>query len=134
MDIFKKKKRRFTGDFTKISKFLKEEKGVTVKLGETTEFLGPFTREVIIHHNYDLRNNGLYMLLHESGRVFQPFSTKPTLDKETHREEYITRKILSEIETWKLGRNIARKLKISINDKKWKEHIERGITKILKET
>ncbi len=131
MYILKKKKRKFTKDFNKVSRFLYEEKGIVVKLGETTEFTGHFNRQIIIHHNYDLRHNGLYMLLYESGRVFRPVSSN-LVDKNTHPAEYLTSEVLEEIKIWGIGRRIAKQLNISIDDEKWKEHIENGIVKILK--
>ncbi len=132
MYILKKKKRKFTKDFNKVSRFLYEEKGIVVKLGETTEFTGHFNRQIIIHHNYDLRHNGLYMLLYESGRVFRPVSSN-LVDKNTHPAEYLTSEVLEEIKIWGIGRRIAKNLDIRIDDDKWKRHIENGIVKILKE-
>lgn len=135
MDRFKIKKRRFPKDFKKISNFLKRKKGVKVRLGETTEFLGPFNRQVIIHHNYDLRNNGLYMLLHESGKVFQPqlsgINEYRTIDKKLHKDKYITGEILSKLDAWDTGRKIATQLDIPIDDEKWKEQIYISISKVL---
>ncbi len=132
MYILKKKKRKFTKDFQKLSRFLYKEKGIVVKLGETTEFTGHFNRQIIIHHNYDLRHNGLYMLLYESGRVFRPVSSN-LVDKNTHPAEYLTSEVLEEIKIWGIGRRIAKNLDIRIDDDKWKRHRENGIVKILKE-
>ena len=128
MDIYKKKKRRFTRDFKKISKYLKEEKGVSVVLGETTEYTGPFNRQIIIHHNYDLRNNGLYVLLYEAGRVYLPIGNP----EQYSTDELLANSVLREIKAWSLGKRIAKNLNIKINQTEWDENISRGIVSVIK--
>ena len=125
MDIFKKKKRRFPKDFKKVVKYMKDKRGISVSLGESTEFLGQYTRTIIIHHNYDLRNNGLHVLLYECGKTFQPttnigINSYKDIDKEKYPDEYKVGTILSDVDAWKNGMDLAKKLHLQINKKKFK--------------
>ena len=73
-DKFRVKRRRFPKEFRKVSNFIRDTYGIHVVLSESTEFSGFFDREIRIHHNYDLRHNGLYVLLFECGRSLQSLS------------------------------------------------------------
>ena len=85
--------RKFPKEFQKVVDYIKTKKGVDVKLGQITSYMGPFNRRIFIHHNYDLRNNGLIALLHEVGHVLQPptnvgVNSYKNIDIDVHPKEY----------------------------------------------
>ena len=89
---------------------------MNVLLGHTTLFNGHFTREIIIHHNYDLKSNGLYVLLRECGEVYQP-------PEQTDISLY--QRYVREFESWDKGLEIANELKLKIDVSKYKEEQRR---------
>lgn len=132
MDIFKKKKRRFPYEFRKVVQYMKDKRGISVILGESTEFLGFYDRNIIIHHNYDLRNNGLHMLLYECGKTFQPttnigINSYKEIDKELFPDEYKVGTILADADAWARGMELAKKLKIQIDKKKYKDSMNKTL-------
>lgn len=114
MDKFKVKNRRFPTDFRKIANYINKRKGITVVLGEDTTYTGPFTREIVIHHNYDLRNNGLYMLLYECGKAIMPYHVN-RFNKTTQPQEYNYDEFEYERSCWEAGRSVAYQIGLSIN-------------------
>ena len=111
MGRYKFKQRKFPKDFQKVVDYIKEKKGIHVTLGSETEFFGYFNRQITIHHNYDLRNNGLYVLLYEVSRVLNP-------GPEILKSEKTSKKIhnfLYESSLWIRGEELAEELGIKIN-------------------
>jgi hypothetical protein len=119
MSRYKFKNRKFPREFKKVVEYIQKTKGVTVLLGHDTLFNGHFSREIIIHHNFDLNGNGLYALLRGCGEVYQPPITPFT----TLYEKYIR-----ELEAWERGLQIARELKLKIDESKYKEEQGRVFT------
>ena len=58
-------------DFQKVSKYVKDDLGIDVKMGQITAFMGHKNKTIFIHHNHNLKKNGLYTLLHEVGHAYQ---------------------------------------------------------------
>lgn len=107
MSKYKFKNRKFPKDFKKIVDYIYKTKGIDVLLGHDTLFNGHFTRQIIIHHNYDLTHNGLYELLHSCGYVYQP----PLISNLN-----IHKRFIREIKAWDMGLEIAKLLNISIDN------------------
>lgn len=116
MSRYKFKNRKFPKEFKKVAEYIQKTKGVTVLLGHSTLFNGHFTRQIIIHHNYDLKSNGLYVLLRECGEVYQP----PHTEDMTLYQQYIR-----ELDAWDKGLEIADSLNLNIDISKYKEEQSR---------
>jgi len=104
--------------------YIKTKKGVVVKLGHMTSFMGHFNRTIYIHHNFDLTNNGLYALLHEVGHALQPptnvgSNSYKNIDDDVKQREFEMGRFLNEVEAWKLGLDIANKLGLIIDKGDW---------------
>ena len=106
MSRYKFKNRKFPKDFKKVSEYIQKTKGVTVILGHHTMFDGHFSRQISIHHNYDLTNRGLYKLLHECGKVFQT----PEVDTLSKYQKFER-----EMEAWNGGLKLSKELGIDID-------------------
>jgi hypothetical protein len=124
MGRYKFKNRKFPKDFQTVSDYIKLKKGVVVKLGDITSFMGHFNRKIFIHHNYDLTKNGLYALLHEVGHSLQPptsigSNSYKNIDEDEHKREYEMGRLLNELDAWNIGLGVAKKLNITINKKEW---------------
>lgn len=120
MSRYKFKKRKFPKEFSKVAKYIKKKKGVIVTLGHSTQFKGHFTREITIHHNYDLTHNGLYVLLHECGKVYQ----SPITEDIT-----IYQRFVRDWDAWQMGMEIAEQLEIPINRNEYNLEKERTLLK-----
>ncbi len=130
----KYKNRKFPRDFAKVAEWLRTQKGVVVNLGTTTEFAGHFTREVTIHHNFELTKNGLFALLHECGHVLQPpthtgINSYKNLDPKQYPDKVRMGRFLREVDAWDRGLQLANDLGIHIDKKQWdKERDESLLT------
>lgn len=113
------KNRKFPVEFKDVANYIKQKKGVSVSLGKNTTFKGHFSREITIHHNYDLKSNGLYVLLRKCGEVFQPPLTD---DMDLYHQ------CLRELDAWDRGLDIAKKLKLNIDTKKYRSEQSRIFT------
>ena len=116
--------RKFPKEFQKVVDYIKTKKGVDVKLGQITSYMGPFNRRIFIHHNYDLRNNGLIALLHEVGHVLQPptnvgVNSYKNIDIDVHPKEYEMGRFLNEVDAWERGYKLSEKLNLKINKNEW---------------
>jgi|TARA_B100000035_G_C21003770_1_gene556206 hypothetical protein len=116
--------RKFPKEFQKVVDYIKTKKGVDVKLGQITSYMGPFNRRIFIHHNYDLRNNGLIALLHEIGHVLQPptnvgVNSYKNIDIDVHPKEYEMGRFLNEVDAWERGYKLSEKLNLKINKNEW---------------
>ena len=114
--------RKFPKEFQKVVDYIKTKKGVDVKLGQITSYMGPFNRRIFIHHNYDLRNNGLIALLHEVGHVLQPptnvgVNSYKNIDIDVHPKEYEMGRFLNEVDAWERGYKLSEKLNLRFSDK-----------------
>ena len=126
MGKYKFKNRKFPIQFQKVVDWISDTKGVDVVLGDSTLFMGHFTRRISIHHNYDLNNNGLYALLHECGHVLQPATnvgcnSYKNIDDTDHPKEFMMGQFLNELDAWNRGMEIAKNLKLKINEKQFEK-------------
>lgn len=126
MGKYKFKNRKFPTQFQKVVGWISDVKGVDVILGNCTLFMGHFSRRIVIHHNYDLNNNGLYALLHECGHVLQPTTnigcnTYKNIDDTEHPKEFMMGQFLNELDAWNRGMEIAKKLNLKINEKQFEK-------------
>ena len=124
MGRYKFKNRKYPKDFQSVCDYIKDTKGVVVKLGHMTSFMGHFNRTIYIHHNYDLRNNGLYALLHEVGHSLQPptsagSNSYKNIDDTINKREFEMGRFVNELDAWKIGLMIANKLEIKIDTNDW---------------
>jgi hypothetical protein len=111
-------------DFEKVVDFIWNEKGVDVKLGETTVYLGLGLKRIFIHRNYNLNKNGLYALLHEVGHALQPegnigVNYYKNIDEEKHPKKHNMHQFLNELDAWNRGYDVAMKLNICIDNRAW---------------
>jgi len=132
MGKFKFKNRKFPKEFKTVAKYIEDKKGVLVTLGHYTAFLGHFTREIVIHHNYDLKNNGLFALLHECGHSLQPptnvgINSYKNLDETEHPDEYRMGRFLNEVDAWNRGFALAGTIGIPIDKRDWNLQKERAL-------
>ena len=124
MGKYKFKNRKYPKDFQLVCDYIKTKKGVVVKLGHITSFMGHFNRTIFIHHNYDLKNNGLYALLHEVGHALQPptavgSNSYKNIDEDTNKREFEMGRFVNELNAWEIGLSIANKLKIPLDKDDW---------------
>jgi hypothetical protein len=122
-------------DFQKVSKWLKENCDVDVKLGQTTSYIGGSVRTIFIHHNYNLEKNGLIALLHEAGHAIQPSededifgpSRYKVVDDLEHPKEFKMLQFLNEVDAWDRGESIALELNIQLDKKRWTKEKEEAL-------
>jgi hypothetical protein len=129
MGKYKFKNRKFPKEFQKVVDWIGNLKGIEVSLSNTTCFMGHFNRQIFIHHNYDLNENGLYALLHECGHVLQPVTniganSYKNIDTDEHPKEFMMGQFLNELDAWNRGWEIAQNLKLKINVKQFEKEKE----------
>jgi hypothetical protein len=129
MGKYKFKNRKFPKEFQKVVDWIGNLKGIEVSLSNTTCFMGHFNRQIFIHHNYDLNENGLYALLHECGHVLQPVTniganSYKNIDTDEHPKEFMMGQFLNELDAWNRGWDIAQNLKLKINVKQFEKEKE----------
>lgn len=113
-------------DFEKVSKWLKENKDIDVKLGQITSYMSP-TNTIFIHHNFRLDKNGLFALLHEAGHSLQPSEKEDKFGPNRYKnvcdmekpKEFKMLRFLNEVDAWERGWNLATELGIEINKRDW---------------
>jgi hypothetical protein len=129
MGKYKFKNRKFPKEFQKVVDWIGNLKGIGVSLSNSTCFMGHFNRQIFIHHNYDLNENGLFALLHECGHVLQPVTNVGTnsyknIDNDEHPKEFMMGQFLNELDAWNRGWDIAQNLKLKINVKQFEKEKE----------
>ena len=129
MGKYKFKNRKFPKEFQKVVDWISNLKGIGVSLSNSTCFMGHFNRQIFIHHNYDLNENGLFALLHECGHVLQPVTNVGTnsyknIDNDEHPKEFMMGQFLNELDAWNRGWDIAQNLKLKINVKQFEKEKE----------
>jgi hypothetical protein len=129
MGKYKFKNRKFPTKFQKVVDYINDLKGIEVSLSNSTCFMGHFNRQIFIHHNYDLNENGLFALLHECGHVLQPVTNigsnaYKNIDSDEHPKEFMMGQFLNELDAWNRGWEIAEKLNLKINVKKFEKEKE----------
>lgn len=129
MGKYKFKNRKFPKEFQKVVDWIGNLKGIEVSLSNSTCFMGHFNRQIFIHHNYDLNENGLFALLHECGHVLQPVTNVGTnsyknIDNDEHPKEFMMGQFLNELDAWNRGWDIAQNLKLKINVKQFEKEKE----------
>jgi len=132
MDRYKFKNRRFPKEFKRVADYILALKNIKVSLGHTTEFTGHFNRQIFIHHNYDLRKNGLIALLHECGHVMQPptnigVNAYKNLDEAEYPNNYKLGRFMKEVDAWNQGIEIANELGIQPNPKMWESEKKKAL-------
>ena len=132
----KLKNRNFPKEFRKVVNYIESKKGFHVRLGSETKFLGHFSREIVIHHNYDLRHNGLYVLLYLIGKSRQPttnigINSYKKIDCVEEPEKYKLGEILQENHAWIEGSIIGHTLFENFNDKEYFSEKEKHLIKYL---
>lgn len=137
MGRYKFKKRKFPPDFKKVVEHIRETKGIDVELGHLTKFDGFFSRLITIHHNYDLKRNGLYVLLKECGHVLQPttnigINEYKKLNSKTNPTEYKMGEFLKELDAWESGYKLAKNLGIQINKEEWENEKNKSLIEYFK--
>ena len=125
MKPYRTKNRKFPTEFSRVVKYIQQLKGIKVVLGETTEYRGPFTRQIVIHHNYDLKKRGLVALLHECGHAMQ--SPITTDIKSRQKWDYRYGKFMNELNAWELGMEIANELGMELNLKIWESEKKKSL-------
>lgn len=112
---------RYPKQFKKISDYLDSEFGVSVLLGQITAFMGHKNKKIFIHHNHNLKKNGLYALLHEVGHLLQNDEDNyfKTIDEDKEPKKFKYHQYLNEINAWEKGLIFANKLGIKVNMKDW---------------
>jgi hypothetical protein len=124
MGRYKFKNRKYPKDFQTVCDYIKTKKGVVVKLGHMTSFMGHFNRTIYIHHNFDLTNNGLYALLHEVGHALQPptnvgSNSYKNIDDDVKQREFEMGRFVNELNAWEIGLSIANNLNLKLNKDEW---------------
>lgn len=124
MGKYKFVNRKFPKEFQRVVDYIKLKKGIDVKLSHITKYLGPWDRRIFIHHNYDLKKNGLIALLHEIGHVLQPptnvgVNSYKNIDIDRYPSEYEMGRFLNELDAWERGYKILKELNIKINKNDW---------------
>lgn len=130
MGKYKFKNRKFPKQFKIVADYIKSKKGVTVSLGSETKFTGHFSREIVIHHNFDLNSNGLIALLHECGHSLQPptnigVNSYKNLDEKQYPAEFHLGRFMNEVDAWNRGFELARLLNLQIDKKLWEKEKEK---------
>jgi hypothetical protein len=126
MGKYKFKNRKFPIQFQKVVDYIGNLKGIEVSLSNSTCFMGHFNRQIFIHHNYDLNENGLFALLHECGHALQPVNNVgcnayKNIDNDDHPKEFMMGQFLNELDAWNKGWDIAQKLNLKINVKQFEK-------------
>ena len=130
MGRYKFKDRKFPKDFQTVADYIHEKKSIQVSLGTETDFLGYFNRQIIIHHNYDLCNNGLYILLYEVAKVLNPFKLNKYFNGDKSSIDIL--KFIYESSLWERGMEIADELGIDINKEEYEIFKIKNLTEIYK--
>lgn len=120
MGKYKFKNRKFTPEFSRIAWFLRKKKGITVKLGSETTFTGHFSREIIIHHNYDLKTHGLMTLIYQCGTALQPSTnigvkSYRNIDKVKYPNNYKLGEFMCAVDAWDRGLEMVTELNLNID-------------------
>ena len=104
-------------DFQKVSKYVKDDLGIDVKMGQITAFMGHKNKTIFIHHNHNLKKNGLYTLLHEVGHAYQNKYENyfKQIDEDKSPKKFNMYKFINEVNAWDKGLDIANKLGIKVD-------------------
>ena len=119
--------RNFPKNFQTVVDYLKFHHNVKVMIDCATYYIKTDDEKAIcIHHNYNLEKNGLFALLHEAGHALQnnadfgPNHYKRIDDMEKPKE-FNMYQFINEVDAWDRGYELAKGLKIPINDKDWQK-------------
>ncbi len=104
-------------DFQKVSNYVKDDLGIDVKMGQITAFMGHKNKTIFIHHNHNLKKNGLYTLLHEVGHAYQNKYENyfKQVDEDKSPKKFNMYKFINEVNAWDKGLDIANKLGIKVD-------------------
>lgn len=122
-------KKTFPQNFQKVVDYIYREKGVSVELSDTTCFMGHENKTIYIHRRYNLEKNGLFSLLHECGHALQPVTNTGVncykkIDEDLKPREFAMKRFINELDAWEKGLQIASKLGIHIDIKKYEKEKE----------
>lgn len=124
----------FPKQFQRVVDYIFDRKGVNVFISKSTYFTGHGSKQIHIHHNYNLEKNGLYALLHECGHVLQPLTNTgvncyKNIDEDLKPKEFSMKRFINEIDAWDKGLELAKELNIEIDFKSYeKEKTEALLT------
>lgn len=124
--------RAFPPNFQKVVDYIQQEKGVDVKLGGTTVYLGMTLKRIFVDYRYNLEKNGLYALLHEVGHALQPETNTganfyKSIDDDKQPKKFGMYQFLNEVDAWDRGYQLAEELGIEINDTEWNKEKEEAL-------
>lgn len=116
--------RPFPPNFQKVVDYIKQEKGVDVKLGGTTVYLGMSLKRIFVDYRYNLEKNGLYALLHEVGHALQPETNTganfyKSIDDDKQPKRFAMYQFMNEVDAWERGYQLAQQLGIDIDDRRF---------------
>lgn len=124
--------KEYPANFQKVVDFIRNKKGINVRLSQMTNFMGHDSGIINIHHNYNLEKNGLFSLLHECGHALQPstnvgVNSYKNIDDELHPKKFVLGRLMNEIDAWDRGFQLASELGIKINVKEWNKQKEEAL-------
>ncbi len=117
-------KKTFPKNFQTVVNYISKEKGIRVELTDSTWFVGHNSKLICIHRSYNLEKNGLYALLHECGHALQPVTNigvncYKNIDEEEKPKEFSMKRFINEVDAWDKGLELANKLGIEIDIKRF---------------
>ena len=115
--------------FNKLSQFVKDDLGIDVRLGQITAFMGHKNKTIFIHHNHNLKKNGLYTLLHEVGHAYQNKSENhfKQVDEDRTPKKFSMYKFMNEVNAWDKGLQIAKELNIKVDENQYNKLKEESL-------
>ena len=113
--------KKYPKQFKRVSDYLKEKFEIDVLLGQITAFMGHKNKKIFIHHNHNLKKNGLYSLLHELGHVLQDEKDNffKTIDEDKQPNKFKSHRYQNEEDAWDKGLRFAKSFGIEVNMKDW---------------
>lgn len=119
-----RKTKTFPKNFQTVVDYISKEKGIRVELTDSTWFVGHNSKLICIHRSYNLEKNGLYALLHECGHALQPVTNVgvncyKNIDEDEKPKEFSMKKFINEVDAWDKGLELAKKLEIEVDVKRF---------------
>jgi len=122
-------------NFEKVSKWVKDNYDIEVKLGQMTCFMGHSVGRIFIHHNYNLEKNGLIALLHEVGHVMQPSQDEDKFGPNRYKtvcdiekpKKWRMLQFINEVDAWDRGEALALELGIELDQSRWTQQKEEAL-------
>jgi hypothetical protein len=117
-------KKTFPKNFQTVVDYISNEKSIRVELTDSTWFVGHNSKLICVHRSYNLEKNGLYALLHECGHALQPVTNigvncYKNIDEDEKPKEFSMKRFINEVDAWDKGLELANKLGIEIDIKRF---------------